>query len=62
MGGSEKAQDFFLCLLHPFSKFISYDAFVFFITPYICLVTHATNIVKLQLHLVPRLAKYPYNI
>jgi hypothetical protein len=53
MGGSEKAQDFFLCLFHPFYELILYGAFVFFTTPYICLVTHATKIVKLQLHLVP---------
>jgi hypothetical protein len=62
MGGSEKAQDFFLCLLHPFSGLISYGVFVFFTTPCICLVAHATKIVKLQLHLVPRLPKYLYNI
>jgi hypothetical protein len=62
MSGSEKDQDFFLCLLHPFSKLISCGVFVFFTTPYIRLVAHATEIVTLQLHLVPRLPKCLYNI
>ncbi len=42
-------------LSHPSIELISHGVFLFFTTLYICLVAHATKIVTLQLHQVPKL-------
>ncbi len=39
-------------LFHPSNRLILHDVFVFFTTSYICLVTHVTKIITLQLHKV----------
>ncbi len=50
-------------LFHLFNKLIFHDVFVFFTTLYICLVTHVTKIVTLQLHKVHMLpSSYTYKL